>query len=101
MTVANMYTKPLPVTPHSIDSSFIGLLGLENIGVAVGISFLSLLGAEIKVLPVLRPPYWISHFRLQRTVFTVAPLDSWPSKLLWQPLEFSITSYTTNKLLLY
>jgi len=39
------------------------MLNLENVGLAVEISFLSHLEAEIKVFPVWRPPYWIFHFR--------------------------------------
>ena len=37
---------------------------LENVGLAVGISFLSHLQAEMKVFPVWRTPYWIFHIRL-------------------------------------
>jgi hypothetical protein len=43
----------LPVRLHSIETTSIELLVLENMGVAVGISFLSHLQAEIYVLPVL------------------------------------------------
>ena len=40
------------------------LMNSGNVGVAVGISLLSCIKAEIKVLPVQRPPSWIYHFRL-------------------------------------
>jgi hypothetical protein len=45
--VAAMLEFRLPVWPHSIETTSIELLDLENIGVAVGISFLSHLQAEI------------------------------------------------------
>ena len=40
------------------------LLRGGNIGAAVEIAFLYNLKAFIKVLPVWRPSFWISHFRL-------------------------------------
>ena len=43
---------PLPVWSHSIPMSSNGKLDPENIGVAVGISLISCLGAEIYVLEV-------------------------------------------------
>ena len=39
----------------------VGLLDLENVGLAVEISFLSHLQAEILMVPVRRPPFWILH----------------------------------------
>ena len=50
----------LPVWSHSIQTTSIGLLDPENIGVAVGISFLSLLEAEILGGVVSTPPraFW-------------------------------------------
>ena len=41
----------LPVRSHNNTDSLIGLLDLENIVIAVGISFLSCLQAEIEVFP--------------------------------------------------
>ena len=42
----------------------IGLLDLDNICIAVGISLLSCIQAELQVFQVLWPPSWISDFRL-------------------------------------
>ena len=49
---------PLPVWSHSNSMSINGKLDPEIIGVAVGISLISCLGAEIDVFKVLRPPSW-------------------------------------------
>ena len=54
--VAAMLDFRLPVWSHSIQTTSIGLLDPENIGVAVGISFLSLLEAEILGGVVSTPP---------------------------------------------
>jgi len=43
---------PLPVWWKIIFSSFVGLMDPENIGLAIEITFLSCLQAEMKVLPV-------------------------------------------------
>ena len=58
--VAAMLDFRLPVWSHSIQTTSIGLLDPENIGVAVGISFLSLLEAEILGGVVSTPPraFW-------------------------------------------
>ena len=50
---------PLPVWSHSLLVSLIGKLDPENIGVTVGISLKSCLGADIHAFEVLRPPSWI------------------------------------------
>ena len=47
---------PLPVWSYSILMSPNGKLDPENIGIAVGISLISRLGAEIHALDVKRPP---------------------------------------------
>ena len=54
---------PLPVGLHSILLSAIGLPDSENAGLAVEISFLSHLQAEILTVPIRRPPFWILHCR--------------------------------------
>ena len=48
-----------PVWSHSILMSLNGKQDCENIGVAVEISLISRLGAEIYALEVKRPPSWI------------------------------------------
>ena len=53
----------LPVSYYNILFSPIGLPDLENVGLAVEISFVSHLEAETKVFPVWRPPSWILHCR--------------------------------------
>ena len=64
----------LPLTSDSVGSSSIEMLDPENVELAFEIAFLSSLQAEIKVLPVCRPPSWISDFRSHRTVLGVVPL---------------------------
>src|SRR5260221_439644 len=46
---------------------------MENVGIAVVISPLTCLQAEISVHPVLRPPSWIFSFRLHPTVSPLFP----------------------------
>ena len=70
----------LPVRSYNNTDSYMGLLNLENIVIAVGILFLSCLQAEIEVFRFWRPPSWISHFRLSRTTFPVVSLDRWTQK---------------------
>ena len=50
---------PLAVWSHCILMSPNGELDPENIGIAVGISLISRLVAEIHALEVKRPPSWI------------------------------------------
>ena len=50
---------PLPVRLYSIRTSPIGMLDPKNIGVAVGISLIYCLEAEIHAFDVWRPPSWI------------------------------------------
>ena len=50
---------PLPVLSHSLLVSLIGKLDPENIGMAVGNSLISCLGAKIHAFEVWRPPSWI------------------------------------------
>ena len=47
-----MFLFPLPVWSHSILISIHGKLDLKNIGIAVGISLISCLGAEINAFEV-------------------------------------------------
>ena len=60
---ATILDLPLPVWSDSICTNLIRLLDLENVGLAVGILFLSHLEAEIMVFPVWRPPFWSFDFR--------------------------------------
>ena len=58
--------------------SSIETLDPENIGVALGISLLSRVQAELHVFNfICRPPSWIYQFRFGRTVLLAVPLDSW------------------------
>ena len=52
---------PLPVWSHSLLICPNGKLDPKNIGIAVGISFIYILEAEIHAFEVLRPPSWITH----------------------------------------
>ena len=60
---------PLPVWLQTILMSPYGKLDPENIGLAIGLSWKSSLGAELHAFDVLRPPSWVLHFRLIRTVY--------------------------------
>ena len=85
----------LPVWFSSVLLFSVGLLDLENVGLAVEISFLSHLQAEIKVFPVWRPPSWIFHFRFGCNIFSSVPLDSLTSKIklyLWNFFDIMSTS---------
>ena len=53
---------PFPVCSHSILMSRNGELDPENIGIAVGISLISCLEAEIHAFEVFWPPSWIFLF---------------------------------------
>ena len=50
---------PLPVRTCNVLDCSIGLLDLKNMDIAFEIVFLSCRQAEIRVLPVWRPPSWI------------------------------------------
>jgi hypothetical protein len=50
-------------------------------GTGVEISLLSCIPPEEEVFPFLKPPSWISGFRLHVIVSAVAPLDSSTSKV--------------------
>ena len=58
----------LPVRSHSLLVSLIGKLDPENIGIAVGISLISCLGAELHAFEVKRPPSWIFPFAVVSVV---------------------------------
>ena len=71
---------PIPVWSHSLLVCPSGKLDPENIGIAVGISLTSCLEAEIHAFDVLRPPFWITHFRFGCTVSELVPLECWTQK---------------------
>ena len=71
---------PLPVWSHSLLVCPNGKLDPENIGIAVGISLISCLEAEIHAFDVLRPPFWITHFQFGCTVSELVPLECWTQK---------------------
>ena len=59
------------------------LLDLQNMGevaVAVGIPYISCLGAELFALEFFWPPSWITHLRFGWTVSALVPLDCWTPK---------------------
>ena len=70
----------IPVRSHSLLVCPNGKLDPENIGIAVGISLIYCLEAEIHVFDVLRPPFWITHFRFGCTVSELVPLKCWTQK---------------------
>ena len=64
----------IPITSDSVGSGSIEMLDSKNLGLALEITFLSCLQGEIEVLPVFRPPSWMSEIRSHRTVLRVASL---------------------------
>jgi len=50
------------------------MLDLENVGVAVGISFLSDLEADLELVPFRRSPSWVFHFRFRPALVPLVPL---------------------------
>ena len=74
---------PLPVWSPSLPIGSSGLLDphyTSLVAVAVGISYLSSLGAELLTFKVLRPPSWIIHFRFGCTVSALVPWECWTPK---------------------
>ena len=74
---------PLTVRSHSLLIGSSGLLDPHYtilVAVAVGISYLSSLGAELLAFKVLRPPSWIIHCRFGCTVSALVPLECWTPK---------------------
>ena len=82
----------------SIRCSAIELLDPENWGLAVDISFLGVIEAEIRlwyasylsiyILPVWRPPSWIFHFHIPCTVSTIEPRYRGPRKCVGSRWNF-------------
>ena len=58
-----------PVTCSNISAINIGITDPDDTSIAVVAALITSLIAEITVLPVWRPPYWISDFRVHVTVF--------------------------------
>ena len=68
----------LPVWSPSLPIGFSGLLvphHLSLVALAVGISYLSSLGAELLAFTVVWAPSWIIHFRFGCTVAALIPLE--------------------------
>ena len=78
----------LLVRSQNNTDSPIGLLDLENIVIAFGISILSCLRAEIEFFWFWWSLSWISHFRLSSTTFPVVPLIRWTQKTSIYSLKF-------------
>ena len=73
----------LPAWSPSLPIGTSGLLDpyyTSLVAVAVGISYLFGLGAELLAFKVLRPPSWIIHFWFGCTVSALVPLECWTSK---------------------
>ena len=74
---------PLPVWSPSLPIGSSGLLNphyTSLVAVAVGLSYLSSLGAELLTFKVLRPPSWSIPFRFGCTVSALVPLECWTPK---------------------
>ena len=77
------WSFPLPVCLYSLPIGFSGWLDpqyISLVAVAVRISYLSSLGAELLTFKVLGPPSWIIHFRFGCTVSALVPLECWTQK---------------------
>ena len=73
----------LPVRSHSLPTSSSGLLESQHlavVAVAVGVPYISSLGAELFAFEVIRPPSWNIHFRFGCTVSELVPLECWTPK---------------------
>ena len=82
---------PLPVWSDSLSIGSSGLLDPQYtslVAIAVGISYLFSLGAELLTIKVLWPPSWIIHFRFGCTVSALVTLECWSPKTWVEPLEF-------------
>ena len=64
---------PLPVWSHSLLVSLIGKLDPENIGMAVRISLISCLGAEIQAFEVVWPSSWIFPLPVRSHSIPISP----------------------------
>ena len=65
----------LPVTTNDFINGASEFLSSENLDRASDITFLFHLEADLLELPAWRPPYWISDFRLHRTISAMAPFS--------------------------
>ena len=86
---------PLPVWSPSLPIGSSGLLDSHYtslVAVAVGISYLSSLEAELLTFKVLRLPSWIIHFRFGCTVYALVPLECWTPKNMGVAVEISLLS---------
>jgi hypothetical protein len=72
--MAAMFDLPVTPTWESIRTSPTVFPDPDNMGIAVGISFLSCIEAEIRFVSFLQPPSWISDFRIHPAVFMMVPL---------------------------
>jgi len=67
-------------TSDSLRSSLVVSPDHENMGIAVGISLLSCIETELRLISFLQPSSWIYDFRFHPTVFLMVPLKSLPPK---------------------
>jgi len=65
---------PLPVWSDSIWTCPILMLDLKSVGLAVGISFLSHLEADLLLVPFRRLPSWVFQFRFRPALVPLVPL---------------------------
>ena len=84
---------PLPVWSHSHVMSPNGKLDPENIGIAVGISLISRLRAEIHALEVKRPPSWIFPLPVSSPSIRISPSGMLDLKNVGFAVRISVISY--------
>jgi len=78
--MAAIFDFPPVRTSDSLRGSFVVSPDLENMDIAVGISLLSCIVTELRLIPFFQTPSWISVFRFHPTVFLMVPLKRLPSK---------------------
>ena len=83
---------PLPVWSHSIFMSPNGMLDPEKSGMAVGISLISCLGAEIHAFEVKRPPSWICPLSVSPHIISVSPIGKLDSENIGIAVGISLIS---------
>ena len=81
-----------PVRSHSILMSPDGKLDPENIGIAVGISLISCLEAEIHAFEVWRPPSWIFAFPVPSHSILMSPNGKLDPENIGIAVGFSLIS---------
>jgi len=76
----SLFDLSLIRTSDCLSGSLVVSPDLKNMGIAVGISLLSYIETELRLISFFQPPSQISDFRFHPTVFLMVPLISLPPK---------------------